>query len=93
MSNIPVARAHLHDAIKHHADDAEYLCTTIRLALSEMVRERPKFVAEVELPPLTDAQRVTANQLRYGKHWSLNRIATFLHTNIGRVSTAVNGKG
>jgi hypothetical protein len=93
MSNIPIARAHLRAAIQYHADDAAYLCKSIELALAYMTRERPKFVAEVELPPLTDAQRVIANQLRYGKHWSLNRIATFLHTNIGRVSTAVNGKG
>jgi hypothetical protein len=91
MSNIPRAREHLRDAIHNHSGDVIYLCTAIRLALSEMKRERPKFRVDCELPPLKGDRRRTAIELR-GKGWSLNRIAVALNTNIGRVSEVINGK-
>lgn len=91
MSNIPRARWHLIDAITDHADDAGYLCTSIKLALADMTRIKPAFRAAPELPPLTKSQRDAAVWMR-AQGISLNRISVVLKTNIGRVSEAINGK-
>ena len=89
MSDIPLARAKLYDALE---------CTTlagckaaIGAALNLMIREPPAFRAPVQNKPMTRAQVATAKALR-ARHMAMDKIAETIGTNPGRISEAINGK-
>lgn len=90
MSNIPEARRILQEAI---AGDNSYDSTSMYGAITEALalldRKKPAFVARGQIKALSDEQKRTAVALRK-RGMPLNAIATFLGTNIGRVSEAVN---
>jgi len=56
-----------------------------------MDREKPDFVVEPFIPPLTESQVQTARAMRAGG-MALQKIADTLGSQIGRISEAVNGK-
>jgi DNA-directed RNA polymerase specialized sigma24 family protein len=87
MSNIPKAREDLEATIAALSD----ALMLAKRALHNMTREKAAFRAKAFVPSLTPEQRVTAYLLRE-EGWALQRIATRLGTNIGRVSEVVNGK-
>jgi len=87
MSDIPQARDWLELALQ--ADNPERCHRLIRRALEEMYRRRPKFKVRPEIPSLTTKQKRAAKVLR-SRGWSMQRIATRFHTNLGRVSEAIN---
>ena len=89
MSDIPHARRDLQKALE--ADGPKSKDFWIHQALCNMIRKRPAFRVEHDVPPMTDHKRLRARNLRR-KGLSLRAIALALNTNIGRVSEAINGK-
>ena len=89
MSDIPKARRIL--MLVADEPDAFVLRKAVREALKLMHRKRPKFIHKPQYAKLDAAGEAAARRLR-AKGISLNDIALRLHTNMGRVSTAINRK-
>jgi hypothetical protein len=89
MSDIPLARAKLYDALE---------CTTlagckaaIGAALNLMIRDTPAYRVPATHTPMTRPEVKRAKLLRR-QGMSVDTIAKRLGHNIGRISEAINGK-
>lgn len=90
MSNIPEVRRIITQLREHELEyGPHHISNVLWSALKLLDRKKPAFVARGQIKALTDEQKRTARALR-AKRMPLNAIATFLGTNIGRVSEAIN---
>jgi DNA-binding NarL/FixJ family response regulator len=89
VSNIPLAKAII-DKLLESADMTLFVRHGLVSARELLDREKPDFIHEPFIPPLTKEQVRVARALR-DDGWALQKIADELGSQIGRVSEAVNG--
>jgi hypothetical protein len=89
MSDIPLARAMLYDALEAFRLVDCKIC--IRAALVQMTRKTPEFRVAPHNRPMTRTEVAKAKAMRR-REVAIDVIAQRLGHNIGRISEAINGK-
>lgn len=89
MSDVPRAKAIIEQVLK--TDLSVFARNSLMTARALLDREQPEFKAPPTIRALTEDEKREARRLR-DEGWAINAIARRLHTNIGRVSEAINDK-
>jgi hypothetical protein len=85
VSNIPEARS----LLKGAQEGSWSYRWAVEKALPLLDRKKPTFVARKSIPKLSEGDKAFCIDLR-AKGLSMNAIARRMHTNLGRVSEAIN---
>ncbi len=88
MSDIPKARKIIEELLAT-SGLKRIVYDQLNVAYKLLSREPPKFRADPEYKPPTKAQAVEIKKLR-ARGWSVNKIADYTGTTIGRVSEIIN---
>ncbi|HSR80895.1 MAG TPA: hypothetical protein VLL28_08975 [Hyphomicrobiaceae bacterium] len=90
MSDVPAAKRAI-DMLLKRADMTPFVRSGLTYARSLLDREKPEFIVEPFIPPMTKEQVRAARKMR-AEGMALQKIADILGSQIGRVSEAVNDK-